>query len=106
LEAIYAALKIAKRRRWSRIEIRTDSSYAIKAIREYAPKWRDNADENGNWYNSKGRPVKHQELIEEIDDLEGSFACVRLVKVPAHDDERGNEGADRLAKSYIDSLDY
>ena len=71
LEAIYNALKIAKRRlvfhdvlnnpikhrfrRWFRIEIRTDSSYAIKAIREYAPKWRDNADENGNWYNSKGK---------------------------------------------------
>ena len=55
---------------------------------------------------SSGRPVKHQELIEEIDDLEDFFDCVRLVKVPAHDDERGNEGADRLAKSYIDSLDY
>ena len=50
--------------------------------------------------------MKHQELIEEIDDLEDFFDCVRLVKVPAHDDERGNEGADRLAKSYIDSLDY
>ena len=76
LEAIYAALKIAKRRlvfhgvlnnpikhrfrRWSRIEIRTDSSYAIKAIREYAPKWRDNADENGNWYNSKGKNSYHK----------------------------------------------
>ena len=53
----------------------------------------------------KGKPVKHQQLLEEIDELEDSFIKVRLVKVPAHDGERGNEGADRLAKSYIDSID-
>ena len=42
-------------RGWRRVEIRTDSTYAIKAIRVYAPNWRNNADENGNWYNSKGK---------------------------------------------------
>jgi len=105
LYAILLALNIAENRNWRRVEIRTDSSYAIKAIRDYAPNWRANADENGNWYNSKGQPVKHQQLLEEIDELEDSFIRVRLVKVPAHDGERGNEGADRLAKSYIDSID-
>ena len=34
------------------------------------------------------------------------FDSVRLVKVPAHQNEIGNEGADRLARSYIDSLRY
>ena len=46
-------------RGWRRVEIRTDSTYAIKAIRVYAPNWRNNADENGNWYNSKGKLNLH-----------------------------------------------
>ena len=50
--------------------------------------------------------MKHQELIEEIEDLEDLFHTVRLVKVPAHKNEMGNEGADRLARSYIESLRY
>lgn len=50
--------------------------------------------------------MKHQELIEKIEDLEDMFDSVRLVKVPAHQNEIGNEGADRLARSYIDSLRY
>ena len=47
--------------------------------------------------------MKHQGLIEEIDELEAWFKFVGYVKVPAHENELGNEGADRLAKSYIDS---
>ena len=50
--------------------------------------------------------MKHQQLIEEIEDLFEYFDSVHLVKVPAHDNEMGNEGADRLAKRYINSLRY
>ena len=42
-------------RRWPRVEIRTDSNYAIMALTEYAHTWRANADNEGNWYNSKGK---------------------------------------------------
>ena len=44
-------------RGWRRVEIRTDSNYAIQAVTEFAYIWRENADENGNWYNSKGKNV-------------------------------------------------
>jgi len=50
--------------------------------------------------------VKHQQLIEEIEDLIEYFDSVTLAKVPAHKKEKGNEGADRLAKRYIKSLRY
>ena len=53
-----------------------------------------------------GYPVKHQEVIEEICELAAYFQKVRLVKVPAHADETGNEGADRLAKRQIRLSDY
>ena len=39
------------------MEIRTDSTYAMNAIQHFAPKWRENEDENGNWYNSKGKMI-------------------------------------------------
>ena len=48
-----------------------------------------------------GYPVKHQGVIEEICELASYFRKVRLVKVPAHADETGNEGADQLAKLQI-----
>ena len=41
--------------------------------------------------------MKHQQLIEEIEDLIEYFDSVTLAKVPAHKKEKGNEGADRLA---------
>ena len=53
-------------RGWGKVEIRTDSTYAIKAITEYAPIWRSNADENGNWYNSKGKMVNFKTVIEIV----------------------------------------
>ena len=119
-----------------RVEIRTDSNYAIKAATQFIHRWRENADENGNWYNSKGEieiqfvlykvetlpglfflitevfirfsgyPVKHQGVIEHVEELASYFKNVRYVKVPAHADETGNEGADRLAKLQIRRDDY
>ena len=53
-----------------------------------------------------GCPVKHQGVIEAICELESYFKKVRLVKVPAHAGETGNEGADRLAKRQIKRNDY
>ena len=42
---------------WYDVEVRTDSMYAIKAIRDYAPNWRINADRCGNWFNARGRII-------------------------------------------------
>ena len=53
-----------------------------------------------------GYRVKHQGVIEEIWELASDFEQVNLAKVPAHADEIGNEGADRLAKLHIRRNDY
>ena len=53
-----------------------------------------------------GYPVQHQGVIEEIWELASDFEQVNLAKVPAHADEIGNEGADRLAKLHIRRNDY
>lgn len=51
--------------------------------------------------------MKHQGVIEEIWELASYFSGpVTLVKVPAHADEIGNEGADRLAKLHIRRNDH
>ena len=50
--------------------------------------------------------MRHQQLIEKIEDFFDHFDSVSFVKVPAHKKEMGNEGADRLAKRYIKSLRY
>ena len=39
------------------MEIRTDSNYAINCIYEFADHWRNTADEDGNWINSKGEMI-------------------------------------------------
>ena len=44
-------------RRFPAAEIRTDSNYAINAIRQYAPRWRNNADQNGQWRNARGKLI-------------------------------------------------
>ena len=49
--------------------------------------------------------MKHQTLIQEIEDAARALGGIRLVKVPAHSDEMGNDGADRLAKKHIETLD-
>ena len=51
-----------------------------------------------------GYRVKHQGIIQEIRALAHCFQSVTVVKVPAHADEMGNEGADRLAKKQIRRL--
>ena len=50
--------------------------------------------------------MKHQELIEKIEDLLLNYfdADIDLKKVPAHSDEMGNKGADMLARQHIRSL--
>ena len=48
--------------------------------------------------------MKHQGIIQEIRALAHCFQQVTVAKVPAHAGEKGNEGADRLAKLQIKRL--
>ena len=79
------------------IEIKSDSTYSIKAITTWLPKWRDR-----NFKTTKGDPVKNQALIEAIDNLltrrdHLGYKTV-LTHVYGHAGDHGNESADALAR--------
>ena len=48
---------LSNQRGWRRVEIRTDSNYAINCICEYAHHWRSTADDDGNWINARGNTI-------------------------------------------------
>ncbi|WBB57704.1 ribonuclease HI [Streptomyces sp. WMMC500] len=60
------------------LEVRMDSTYAMRAVTDWLPGWR-----RRGWKNAAGKPVANQELVRSIDDrLAGRE--VRLVHVRAH----------------------
>lgn len=87
LFAIYSALSSID----GDLDIYTDSAYSIGCLTKWAPAWQING-----WKNSKGKPVKHKEIIENC--LKYSVnRKVRLFHVKAHSGNRFNELADELA---------
>ena len=87
LYAIRRALEVTEGS-WT---IRTDSRYAIGALTEWCHKWRQNG-----WRNSKGHPVKNQDLIRPILTVL-DLRAILMEHVKGHSGEPGNEGADALA---------
>ncbi|KAJ2782423.1 Ribonuclease H1 [Coemansia javaensis] len=75
------------------LDIRTDSSYSIKSLTEWAPRW-----ERNGWTTASGAPVQNQDLIRgTLADIRARDAPVSLTYVPGHSGVAGNEAADRLA---------
>ena len=66
------------RTRASRLEVRMDSQYAMKAVTTWLPGWKRNG-----WKTSAGKPVANQELVTRIDALLDGRA-VEFRYVPAH----------------------
>ncbi|XP_064383277.1 uncharacterized protein LOC135331917 isoform X2 [Halichondria panicea] len=58
------ALETAIQQGYSAIELKTDSTYTIKSITEWIPKWRENG-----WKTVTSKAVKNQEDIERLDWL-------------------------------------
>lgn len=123
LTAIFRALEVGPRDR--KLEIVTDSQYAIKCLVEWSIKWRSN-----NWHNAAGKPVENKDLVMKLIDMleerarlnrhrlgaeewfsekvraekagqpwDWGPAGIRFTWVKGHDKDEGNNAADALAVS-------
>ena len=73
------------------ITIYTDSKYSIGCLTEWWYNWIKNG-----WKNSKGEPVSNKELIQTILSLSTGLK-INYIHVKAHNGDKYNEMADRLA---------
>ncbi|MFE4873551.1 ribonuclease H [Streptomyces sp. NPDC056682] len=62
----------------TRMQVRMDSQYAMKAVTQWLPGWKRNG-----WKTAAGKPVANRELVERIDELL-TERDVEFVYVPAH----------------------
>ncbi|WP_323732836.1 ribonuclease HI [Candidatus Bandiella euplotis] len=87
-----AAIKALERVKETDVDIFTDSTYLQQGITVWIKSWKLN-----NWKNGK---IKNVELWEELDKL-NSALNVKWHWVKAHNGNKYNEMADRLAKGAI-----
>ena len=71
--------------------IYTDSMYSIGCLTDWYHNWKRNG-----WINSKGEKVANKELIQGILNLSTGLK-ITYVHVKAHNGDKYNEWADRLA---------
>lgn len=101
LYAIYIAIMsiLEKNIVFRRINIYSDSEYSVKSLNVWINNWKMN-----NWKDSKGKPVKNQDLIKLIHNILIEYgAMINIVHIYAHTGGTdqlsiGNNIADRLAK--------
>jgi ribonuclease HI len=95
--AIEIALEHAVKNKLKSIEIRTDSEYCINSLTKWKNGWIKNKKKNnGIWKNSKGLPVIHQNVFENILLMETQLK-VTYTHVKGHSGDAGNTEADKLA---------
>ncbi|KAI9170991.1 Ribonuclease H [Paramyrothecium foliicola] len=79
----------------------SDSAYTIKCLTQWGPAWKSK-----NWVTASGAPVKNLDIIkpalEKIQERERAGARTDFKWVKGHDNDPGNEAADRLAKRGAD----
>jgi len=93
LQAAIEGLKALKRA--SRVDLYTDSQYLRNGITEWLPQWKQK-----NWRLSSKKPVKNQDLWEELDTLSQGHT-IRWHWVRGHQGHPENERADALARDAI-----
>ncbi|WP_341740914.1 ribonuclease H [Trueperella pyogenes] len=75
------------------ILLRSDSSYVIKSMTQWAPGWR-----RRGWKKADGKPVLNRDLIERMVNLyEARTGRTDIEWVRGHSGDAANELADRLA---------
>ena len=97
LTAIIEALKSLKHNSIA-IDLYTDSKYAINGINSWIDGWKKN-----NWKTAAKKPVKNQELWQELDSLNQKFK-INWNWVKGHSGNIGNEIADSLANQAMDEM--
>jgi ribonuclease HI len=80
------------------VQIYTDSSYVQKGIQEWIHNWKMNG-----WRSSNKKPVKNQDLWQELDTLNSSLK-VEWFWVKGHTGHPGNERADFLANEGVKKI--
>ena len=80
------------------VQIYTDSSYVQKGIQEWIYNWKKNG-----WRSSNKKPVKNQDLWQELDTLNSSLK-VEWFWVKGHAGHPGNERADFLANEGVKKI--
>ena len=80
------------------VQIYTDSSYVQKGIQEWIHNWKMNG-----WRSSNKKPVKNQDLWQELDTLNSSLN-VEWFWVKGHAGHPGNERADFLANEGVKKI--
>lgn len=80
------------------VELCTDSSYLKDGMTSWLSKWKENG-----WQTASKKPVKNQDLWQELDDLCRQFT-LNWVWVKGHSGHPENERADTLARNAIVQL--
>jgi ribonuclease HI len=93
LQAAIEALKAIKRS--LPVHLYTDSEYLRKGMTEWLAGWKKN-----NWRTAAKKPVKNQDLWEQLDML-ATQHIVTWHWVRGHNDHPENERADKLATEAI-----
>jgi ribonuclease HI len=94
-----AAIEALKALNGSReVVIYTDSKYVMDGIERWLPAWKQRG-----WKTAAKRPVKNQDLWEELDRLRNGHK-ISWKWVKGHAGNPGNEAADALANQGIDEL--
>lgn len=96
LTAVIRALRAA--RKHNELEIHTDSQYVKNGMQSWIKNWKKN-----NWKTADKKPVKNQELWQELDEL-ASKIKIHWVWVKGHAGEEFNEMVDTLARTAAESF--
>ena len=94
LTAVIKALEALKQ--ICEVELYSDSAYVVNAINnDWLGAWKNN-----NWLGADKKPVKNQELWEQLDELISKHS-VHFNKVKGHSDNEYNNRCDKLATGEI-----
>jgi ribonuclease HI len=91
--AVIKALEAIKKN--SNVKIYTDSKYVLQGATEWLEGWKARG-----WKSASKKPVKNQDLWEQIDSLI-HFHCVEFYWVKGHSGDENNERVDKLAVAAI-----
>ena len=101
LRAVIAALKayMAMREKDEKVTLYTDSQYVQKGITEWIHSWKKNS-----WRTSQKKPVKNQDLWQELDELNRELS-IAWAWVKGHAGDQYNEHCDQLTQKAINAID-
>jgi ribonuclease HI len=93
LMSVIAALRQLKKP--CRVRVISDSTYVIKGMKEWMPRWVKN-----NWINSKKQPVINRDLWEMLRDL-SAHHVIEWLWIKGHNGHEENERCDEMARNAI-----